>query len=106
MTSKSITLADALANLNIIDDNAQQTFTVSGQRPDEIANHVVAREEIILGISPSDFVKEHPAVAFDYIKLQNDFRTICEDYENDLIWETKSKALQFCSKILFELGIQ
>lgn len=104
MSIKSATFASAVADLQIEDTHAQETYNVAGQRPDEIASHSLAREIIIVGISPSDFVNTHSAISFNFTQLMTDFRAICDDYANDLVWNAKSKALDFCSKILFEVG--
>lgn len=102
--AQSVTLENVINKLQIQDANAQTTMDTAAIRPEQIANHTIAKSEIILGITPEDFVVEHGASAFDIQKLREKFAKICRDFNLPLEWNTSSQALGFCSKVLFEVG--
>lgn len=58
----------------------------------------------IIGVTPAEFRDIHTGVEFDLVKLRAKFKTICPDYMSELKMDTSSQAVEFCSKVLFEIG--
>lgn len=77
---------------------------VRGLTPNEIMGHAKAREYTILGITPSQFMMEHGGDLFDYELLKKNFKLICRDFDQDLTMDEKSRAVQFCSKMIYTVG--
>lgn len=91
--------------LNLPQTTDFSTLTdIKGLTPNEIMGNAKAREYTILGITPAQFMKEHGGDLFDYEQLKVDFKKICTDYENDLDMDEKSRAVQFCSKMIYTVG--
>lgn len=103
--AKPTTTQSVMDKLRIDDtpDN-NQVFTLAGQKPDEIALHTLDKEFIILGITPDAFVKTHGSEQFDFDKLCIDFSKICEDFADNLMSGKESKAVEFCSRIIYLVG--
>lgn len=99
------TLQDAVRHLGLeaTADN-EAAFQIAGQKPDVIVNHTIVKEEIILRMTPRDFLATHGAVVFDLQALYDCFKVICPDFTDQLDWDTGSQAVEFCSRILFEVG--
>lgn len=107
MTSNSITLPNALQKLQITDDGSgkdQQTYTTVGTTPQSIINHTVETTYNMLGVTPAEFINQHGATTVDFKQLIKDFKKICLDYDDQLDSQTPSKAVEFCSKMLYEVG--
>lgn len=77
---------------------------IKGLSPSEIMGHARAREYIILGITPNQFMQEHGGDLFDYDQLKKNFKVICTDFDEDLTMDEKSRAVQFCSKMIYTVG--
>lgn len=77
---------------------------IRGLTPNEILGHAKAREYTILGITPSQFMMEHGGDLFDYELLKENFKKICKDFDKDLTMDEKSRAVQFCSKMIYTVG--
>lgn len=78
-------------------------FSVAGAKPNDLINHLLARQYTIVGITASDFIKHHGGQALDLPELQKQFKSHCPDYMEE-IGNAPSKALSFCSKIIYEIG--
>lgn len=70
----------------------------------EILAHTQARECIIKGVTPDDFFTKHAAAEINLDDMQATFKSMCEDYMEPLTMESPSKSVEFCSKIIFEIG--
>lgn len=55
-------------------------------------------------MTPEDFLAERGSQTFNFIAFQDMFKKICHDYKDNIATKVKSKAIEFCSKILFEVG--
>lgn len=66
--------------------------------------HARAREYTILGITPNQFMQEHGGDLFDYEQLKRNFKIICTDFDEGLSMDEKSRAVQFCSKMIYTVG--
>nr|QXV86665.1 MAG: nucleocapsid protein [Tibet bird virus 1] len=104
MASTTKTFQDALTSLQIADPEASATYKVSGTAPNQLLNHTIKKDYIILGITPEDFIKKHGSVQFDFEKLTKEFKKICYDYLDPLMQGVASRAVEFCSKMLYEVG--
>lgn len=80
------------------------TYEVVGSKPQSLITHGVSKEFQITGISPQDFITKHSGLDFDIISLMNEFKKHCDDYNTDLSLDKPSKAVEFCSKIIYEIG--
>ncbi|KAK4887493.1 hypothetical protein RN001_003764, partial [Aquatica leii] len=56
------------------------------------------------GMTPEDFIKHHGTMQFDMTTLAAAFKTICKDYMEPLVLEQASMGVEFCSKVLYEIG--
>lgn len=104
MGSKTVSFQGALEALNCTDPDAAATFNTRGQKPQQLANMAQAREYIVIGQTPNDFINEHGTLEFDFIKRQMEFKKICMDYDNPLVDDERSKAVFFCAKVIYEIG--
>nr|QMP82411.1 nucleocapsid protein [Coleopteran phasma-related virus OKIAV243] len=106
MTTKSITFPGALRELGIDDEDssAATTFKTEGTLPGSIIQHTVSKEYIMLGVTPADFIKKHGATALDFAGIVSHFKLICEDFMDTLQMDVRSKAVEFCSKMIYEVG--
>nr|QMP82132.1 nucleocapsid protein [Hymenopteran phasma-related virus OKIAV230] len=77
---------------------------IEGVTPNYLRNHLVARTYEIEAISASDFVSKHGAAEFDFESLAKEFNRHCPDYLTRLDDNSRFKSLDFCSKIVFEVG--
>lgn len=64
----------------------------------------MGKEYIILGCTPSDFIKEHGSSVFNMVDLVGQFRQVCDDYGDPLVMSSKSKAVEFAAKIMYVVG--
>lgn len=78
--------------------------TLTGIRPAEIISHVLGQSYTILGMTPTEFQEIHGGDVFDFDELMETFKTYCWDFQKDLQLNTVSKAVQFCSLILYTVG--
>lgn len=104
MGSKAVSFQGALELLNCNDPDAATTFNTKGQKPQQLANMAQAKEYIVVGQTPNDFINDHGTLEFDFVKLQMEFKKICLDYSNPLINDERSKAVFFCAKVIYEIG--
>lgn len=106
MAAQSVTIQTALQSLHLDPADADNTanFTTAGQTPASLLSHTVKRDYVILGVTPQEFIDRHGSSAFDFEGIRRHFSLICEDYENALALETPSKAVEFCSKMMYEVG--
>lgn len=79
-------------------------FTAAGQTPASLLSHTIKREYVILGVTPAEFIEKHGSAAFDFTAVRRGFAHICENFEEPLAMEVKSKAVEFCSKMIYEVG--
>lgn len=75
-----------------------------GSKPEALAAHIIEKTYELTGISPEDFIRLHAADQFNYLLLQNEFKKHCMDYCDDLQPGLPSLAVDFCAKIVFEIG--
>jgi len=79
-------------------------YHAAGSKPESLATHLVEKTFEITGVTPEDFVTKHAAEQFDYAALKASFAKHCLDYGQDLKTGTPSMAVDFCAKIIFEVG--
>ncbi|QBK47220.1 nucleocapsid protein [Anopheles triannulatus orthophasmavirus] len=79
-------------------------FNVRGVTPEALGKHDGAAEYNILGISPAEVASLHSGVQFNFRELEDSFKTLCTDYGMDLSIDTKSYALEFAVKMIYEVG--
>lgn len=106
MAAQSTTMQSALQTLglNPADNDNTINYTTAGQTPASLLSHTVKRDYIILGVTPEEFIDKHRSAAFDFDNIRRRFGQICEDFEDELAMERKSKAVEFCSKMIYEVG--
>lgn len=105
---RSPTLQGALELLQINDADGKMVaqYQTRGILPADLLKHNVAKEYIMVGISPDEFIKIHGSSTMDFDQLMRDFKKVCYDFNQPLQLDTPSYAAEFCSKILYEVGPQ
>lgn len=105
MTAKSTTISDVRDTLGFTADAPLDELTnVVGRKPTSVINHVMGHEYTILGMTPSEFMKEHGGDLFSFDDLKNKFKVICRDFEEELTLTTTSRAVEVCSKVILLLA--
>jgi len=106
MATQSTTIQSALQTLGLdpADNENTNNYTTAGVTPASLLTHTVKRDYVILGVTPQEFIEKHGSAAFDFDAIRRHFALICEDFENELALETSSKAVKFCSKMIYEVG--
>nr|QPL15356.1 nucleoprotein [Hymenopteran phasma-related virus OKIAV234] len=79
-------------------------FSVSGSKPQALMAHAVAKEYEVIGYSSRDFLDKHTGLEFDLGELKRAFKVHCPDYMEPIVADVKSKAIEFCSKVIYEVG--
>jgi len=69
-----------------------------------LQNHSVKEDYVMTALSPEDFAKEATTAPLDFNKLKDDFTVICTDYKDNKTFEGKYLAVDFCKKMLYEVG--
>lgn len=77
---------------------------ISGSKPAVLMTHTVAQEYQMVGVTAKEFLEKHTGMDFKLIELRRIFKTHCDDYMNELQEDVKSKAVKFCSKVIYEVG--
>lgn len=80
------------------------SYDVSGAKPETLIAHAVSKEFVMAGITPQDFINTHTGLDFDLNVLQSEFKKHCVDYKQGLEMDKKSLAVEFCSKVIYEIG--
>lgn len=80
------------------------TYEVVGSKPQNLLAHSIAKEYTITGLTPDNFIKTHSGLDFDIQALRAEFRKHCTDYMLDLVLDKPSYSVEFCSKIIYEIG--
>lgn len=99
---------NVLTNLGV--DNAQERtaannlFSTVGTRPGDLLTHTDKKTILVTGVTPEEFMRKHGGPEFSFQELIEKFKTICTDYGQDLHFQTKSRAVEFCSKMIYEIG--
>lgn len=103
--AENITSEAILGALGLTNTEANTNeFQLSGVVPASISSTEIKKTVTILGITPEHFSQEFSTVEFDFEKLKDQFNTYCKDFNDPLADGVSSRALEFCSKILFEYG--
>lgn len=103
--AENLSSAAVLEKLSLPDnEQARQEFSLSGQVPGPINSTEIKKTITILGITPEDFNNIYSTTEFDFEELETTFSQYCKDYDHQLMAGVPSKALEFSSKMLFELG--
>jgi hypothetical protein len=101
----SRTLDDTLRQLEIPDtEDNRKLFDISGRTPQGLTAHSTAKTYNIIGYSPADFMIQHGSVGFDIHTLYGKFAKICPDFEQPLALDSVSYAVEFCARIIYEVG--
>nr|QMP82260.1 nucleocapsid protein [Blattodean phasma-related virus OKIAV238] len=82
----------------------KKAFLTMGVAPNEIGNHTTAKTFLILGITPEEFIKIHGSAQFDFDELISEFQQVCTDFTDQLEFNKPSKAVEFTSKMIYEVG--
>jgi hypothetical protein len=80
------------------------SYSVSGSKPAVLIAHTMTQEFQIVGITAKEFLEKPTGMDFNLIELRRIFKTHCDDYMNELQEDVKSKAIDFCSKVIYEVG--
>lgn len=105
MAEQSITIQDIRDTLKLPETTDTTILTtITSKSPGEIINHIRDEEYIIPGMTPDEFMKKHGGDVFDFRGLVESFKKICKDFESALTLETKSMAVDFCSRVIYSVG--
>ncbi|CAH2088658.1 unnamed protein product [Euphydryas editha] len=91
-----------LAVLNL--ENTEQVsaeFQLAGTQPSSVASTEIRRTLTIVGLTPDDFTNTYSSVEFDFNALKDTFKLYCKDFEEPLVDQKPSKALEFSAKMPF-----
>lgn len=103
MTDLSRDLETVKTELGITEDfNAD--FRARLLNPENIGRHVEAKTYLMRLVTPDDFQKAHDSAQFDFDTLSKAFARICLDYLDPIVIGQGSYAIDFCSKIIYEIG--
>jgi len=69
-----------------------------------IQGHSTKEDYVMTALSPEDFAKEASTAPLDFDKLKDDFSVICSDYKMPKTFEGAYLAVDFCKKMLYEVG--
>lgn len=104
MTGISDSGMKAAQSLGLDGAKAASEIMTKSMSPVELSSTLEKRGYVLAGMTPKDFNDLHSAYDTDITGLQKDFKEICEDYGDVLDWDRPSRAVEFCSKIIFEVG--
>lgn len=105
MATESVSLKDVVDKVGCINDaDSNKVFQIQAAIPVELSKHMVQKDYILLGITPEEFVAKHTGEEFDLTQLLTDFSIICPDIINPLKQGEGSYSLDFCAKIIYEVG--
>lgn len=104
MSGTTTSVGDIAKSLRVDEKDLSNELITTGALPIEILSHTQAKEYVIKGITPDDFFTKHSTADVDISQLQSAFKAICIDYMEPLKIDVPSKAVEFCSKIIFEIG--
>ncbi|XP_012174536.1 uncharacterized protein LOC105666847 [Bombus terrestris] len=79
-------------------------YDIAGTKPESLIGHGIAKEFVISGITPNDFIKMQSGLEFDMDDLRRQFKKHCPDYMEKLEINRPSKAVEFCFKVMNEIG--
>ncbi|XP_076246518.1 uncharacterized protein LOC143186694 [Calliopsis andreniformis] len=83
---------------------ATASYNDSGSKPAVLMAHTIAKEYTIIGVTAKEFFEKHTGMDFNMTELRNIFKKHCDDYMEELHNDVKSKAVEFCSKVIYEVG--
>ncbi|KZC08163.1 hypothetical protein WN55_10034 [Dufourea novaeangliae] len=73
-------------------------------KPATLMAHTVAKEYNVVGMTVKDFLDKHTDMEFNLTELRKMFKLHCHDYMENLVLDKASKAVEFCSKVIYEVG--
>lgn len=85
-------------------DNDYTHFELNGKTPNALMTHTIEKTYDIYGIMLEDLVKNHGNEEFNYNELKNTFSTFCKDFTSPVDYNTASKAVEFASLMIYEVG--
>lgn len=74
------------------------------QKPAQLLSHIIDKTYDMVLMTPDDFLNKHGGAEFDLDKLKVDFLTHVKDYNNVIQKDVGSYSINFCSRILYEIG--
>lgn len=63
---------------------------------------MIEKEYMIIKITPEELITAHSGI--DLKKINSEFKKHCPDYNAHLSANKKSETIEFCSKIIYEVG--
>lgn len=84
--------------------NALQDLDINRAPPNMLLQHASEKTFVLMGMTPTEFKDLCGGTPFDFPTLKRQFTTLCRDYDMPLNANTNSYAVDFCAKILFEVG--
>jgi len=69
-----------------------------------LTGHTKEQEYTLATITPEDFCKQHAGSATDFATMCNDFKALCPDFGRKLDYTQKYYSVDYCGKVLYEIG--
>jgi len=69
-----------------------------------LQSHSIKEDYVMTALSPEDFAKEATTAPLDFNKLKSDFNLICTDFDTRKTFTGKYLAVDFCKRMLYEVG--
>lgn len=82
----------------------QAVFNSQGVTPEVLKKHEAGTEYHILGITPEEVGIRHAGIQFSFSELEAEFIKVVPDYGTAINRTTRSFALDFAVKVIYEVG--
>lgn len=73
-------------------------------KPAGLANHVLSEHDIVVGVTPGEFIQKLSSVQFDYAEFQKNISKVGTDYNLMFNKSDKINCVAFASKILYSVA--
>lgn len=97
------TAEEFLTGHNLAPEEITQ-LNATGITIEQIRGHESGQEYFILGITAEEVGTRHAGVQFDFNDLEAEFKKVVTDYGESINKTTKSYALEFAVKVIYEVG--
>lgn len=104
MASSTNTTAEEFIKGHELSADEVTQLTATGMTVEQIRGHESGQEYFILGITAEEVGTRHAGVQFDFEDLEAEFKKVVTDYGESVNKTTKSYALEFAVKVIYEVG--
>lgn len=104
MASNTNTTAEEFLKGHDLPAEGITELNATGMTIEQIRGHESGQEYFILGITAEEVGTRHAGVQFDFSDLEAEFKKVVTDYGDAVNKTTKSYALEFAVKVIYEVG--